>query len=88
MLTMWVQEDSSHKDDEDQPEGDMEESLDRVSLVTAETEQVYLVLEVELLPQTAEGTLMTIAGCLQDVWNLNPEPWSKIERALDLLDVL
>ena len=63
-------------------------SLDKVSLITDDTEQVYLVLEVELLPQTAEGTLMTIAGCLQDVWNLKPEPLSKFERALVLLDVL
>jgi inorganic triphosphatase YgiF len=63
-------------------------SLDSVTLVTDETEQVYLVLEVELLPQTPEETLITIVGCLQDVWNLKPEPLSKFERALELLDVL
>ena len=72
--------------EDDQPVAEL--SLDSVSLVTDETEQVYLVLEVELLPQTAEGTLMTIVGCLQDVWNLKYEPLSKFERALYLLDVL
>jgi inorganic triphosphatase YgiF len=72
--------------EDDQPVAEL--SLDSVSLVTDETAQVYLVLEVELLPQTAEGTLMTIVGCVQDVWNLKPEPLSKFERALVLLDVL
>ena len=72
--------------EDDQPVAEL--SLDSVSLVTAETERVYLVLEVELLPPTTEGTLMTIVGCLQDVWNLKPEPLSKFERALDLLNVL
>ena len=61
--------------------------LDSVTLVTAETEQVYRILEVKLVPQTTQETLMTIAGCLQDGWNLKPEPLSKFERALDLLDV-
>ena len=72
--------------DDDQPVAEL--SLDSVSLVTAETERVYLVLEVELLPQIPEETLMTIAGCLQDVWNLKSEPLSKLERALVLLDML
>ena len=71
---------------DDQPVAEL--SLDSVSLVTNDTEQVYLVLEVKLLPQTPEGTLMTIVGCLQDVWNLKPEPLSKFERALVLLDML
>jgi inorganic triphosphatase YgiF len=72
--------------EEDQPVAEL--SLDSVTLVTDETEQVYLVLEVELLSQTPEETLITIAGCLQDVWDLKPEPLSKFERALELLDVL
>ncbi len=72
--------------EDDQPVAEL--SLDSVSLVTDETEQVYLVLEVELLPQTAEDTLMTIACCLQDGWHLKPEPRSKFEQALVLLDVL
>jgi inorganic triphosphatase YgiF len=71
--------------EDDQPVAEL--SLDSVSLVTDETEQVYLVLEVELLPQTPEGTLMTIAGYLQEVWHLKSEPRSKFERALVLLDV-
>jgi inorganic triphosphatase YgiF len=54
--------------------------LDRVSLVTEEGEQVYLDLEVELLPQTPEETLTAIVGCLQDEWHLKPEPRSKFER--------
>ncbi len=72
--------------EDDQPVAEL--SLDSVSLVTDETEQVYLVLEVELLPQTAQETLMTIVGCLQDDWHLKSEPLSKFERALVLLDVL
>jgi inorganic triphosphatase YgiF len=72
--------------EDDQPVAEL--SLDSVSLVTTDTEQVYLVLEVKLLPQTPEGTLMTIACYLQDVWHLKPEPLSKFERALVLLDML
>ena len=53
-----------------------------------ETEQVFRVLEVELLPQTPQETLMTIACCLQDGWHLKPEPRSKFERALHWLDML
>ncbi len=71
--------------EDDQPLAEL--SLDSVSLVTAETEKVYLVLEVKLLPQTAEETLMTIACYLQDAWQLKPESRSKFERALVLLDV-
>ena len=62
--------------------------LDKVSLITNHREQVYLALEVELPPQTPEETLTAIVGCLQDSWHLKPEPLSKFERALDLLDVL
>ena len=60
--------------------------LDSVSLVTEEGEQVYFDLEVELPPQTPEETLTAIVTCLQDEWHLNPEPLSKGERALALLD--
>jgi inorganic triphosphatase YgiF len=62
--------------------------LDKVSLITNDREQAYLDVEVELLPQTSEETLTAIVGCLQDGWHLKPEPLSKFERALDLLDVL
>jgi len=62
--------------------------LDRVSLVTEDREQVYLDLEVELLPQAPEETLTAIVGCLQDEWHLKPELRSKFERALVLLDAL
>ena len=67
--------------EDDQPVAEL--SLDRVSLVTNETEQVYLVLEVELLPQTPQGTLMTIVGELQDAWHLKSEPRSKFEWAVE-----
>lgn len=63
-------------------------SLDKVSLITDDREQVYLELEVKLLPHTPEGTLTAIAGCLLDDWHLKPEPLSKFERALVLLDML
>ncbi len=62
--------------------------LDRVSLVSEDREQVYLDLEVELLPQTPEETLRAIVGCLQDEWHLKPEPRCKFDRALVLLDAL
>ena len=62
--------------------------LDRVSLMTDDREQVYMALEVELLPQTLKETLTAIVGCLLDSWHLKPEPLSKFERALDLSEVL
>jgi inorganic triphosphatase YgiF len=72
--------------EDDQPVAELR--LDSVSLVTDETEQVYRVLEVALLPQTPQETMMTIVGCLQDVWNLKSEPLSKFERALVLIGAL
>jgi inorganic triphosphatase YgiF len=72
--------------EDDQPVAEL--SLDSVTLVTVESEQVYLVSELKLLPQTPQEALMTIACCLQDAWHLKPEPLSKFERALDLIDVL
>jgi inorganic triphosphatase YgiF len=56
--------------------------LDRVSLVSEEGEQVYLDLEVGLLPQVPEETLTAIVACLHDEWRLEPEARSKFERAL------
>jgi inorganic triphosphatase YgiF len=60
--------------------------LDRVSLVSDEGEQVYLDLEVELLPQVPEETLAAIAACLGDEWHLEPEARSKFERALAFMN--
>jgi inorganic triphosphatase YgiF len=60
--------------------------LDRVSLVGEEGEQVYLDLEVELLPQTPEATLTAIVACLGDEWYLEPEARSKFEWALALMN--
>ncbi|MGB3715859.1 MAG: CYTH domain-containing protein [Candidatus Promineifilaceae bacterium] len=61
-------------------------SLDSVSLVAHGQEHVFHELEVELLPGVPEETLAVTAACLQEEWHLQPEPQSKFERALHLLD--
>ena len=61
-------------------------SLDRISLSANDREQIYLELEVELLPQTSDESLTPIIDCLQADWKLNPEPLSKFERALAFVD--
>lgn len=61
-------------------------SLDSVTLDTGCGESLYRELEVELLSFAPEETLVAIAACLQDEWNLRPEPCSKRERAVTLLD--
>ncbi|MCK4725577.1 MAG: hypothetical protein KAT29_07235, partial [Anaerolineales bacterium] len=60
--------------------------LDRVSMISNKREQVYLDLEVELLPGIPEASLGAIIKLLQEAWNLQPEPLSKFERGLELLD--
>jgi inorganic triphosphatase YgiF len=70
---------------DEQPVAEM--SLDSVTLTTGGSEYTYLELEVELLPSASEKILDTFTACLQDEWNLTPEPRSKFERALDLLDL-
>lgn len=60
-------------------------TLDSVSVITEEKgqkEQLYLELEVELLSPALEEKLRLIAACLQDEWQLKPQPQSKFERAL------
>lgn len=62
--------------------------LDRVSLFAHGKEQVYHELEVELLPSVPDQTLTAVVDCLQNEWHLQPEPLSKFERALALLDTM
>jgi inorganic triphosphatase YgiF len=61
-------------------------SLDSVTLTTGRGDHLYRELDVELLPYVPEAILDTITACLQDEWNLRPEPQSKFERALAVLD--
>jgi inorganic triphosphatase YgiF len=60
-------------------------SLDSVSVMTEVKEQLYLGLEVELALPALEEKLDVVAACLQDEWQLKPEPQSKFERALALV---
>ncbi len=60
-------------------------SLDEVHAAVAHTEQSYLELEVELAPQGTEDDLAALATHLQEALGLEPEPRSKFERALALL---
>jgi CHAD domain-containing protein len=62
-----------------------EMSLDEVHLTVKDEEHSYFELEVELAPRGTESLLAEIATHLQDEWNLNPEPKSKFERALESL---
>jgi len=61
-------------------------SLDDVHLTIAGAEHAYLELEVELASKGAEDDMATIVTCLQDEWGLEPDPHSKFERALALLE--
>ncbi|MBN1979874.1 MAG: CHAD domain-containing protein [Anaerolineae bacterium] len=63
-----------------------EMSVDEVRLTVRDEKKGYFELEVELTPQGAESHLAEIAAHLQDEWSLKPEPRSKFERALELLD--
>ena len=60
-------------------------SLDEVRLQVNEREQVYLELEVELLPEGTEHDLAMIQDCLEREWALTPESRSKFERAFALI---
>ena len=61
-------------------------SLDKVSLIVNGRKQVYHELEIELLPAASEQILVAIVDYLQNEWHLQPEPRSKFERALTLVD--
>lgn len=61
-------------------------SLDNVQVAAEGKEQAYYELEVELTSQGNEEQLARIVDYLQQKWRLRPEPLSKFERALSLLD--
>jgi inorganic triphosphatase YgiF len=60
-------------------------SLDSISVMAAAKQQLYLELEVGLALPALEEKLRLVAACLQDEWQLKPEPQSKFERALALV---
>jgi CHAD domain-containing protein len=61
-------------------------SLDDVEAVVAGSEQSYFELEIELAPHGDKDDLTAIAAALQKDWGLVPQPRSKFERALGLLE--
>jgi CHAD domain-containing protein len=61
-------------------------SLDNVHLVANGKRRSYFELEVELAPQGTASDMAAIVAYLQDEWKLVPEPRSKFQRALALLD--
>ena len=60
-------------------------SLDEIRLNVEGREKTYLELEVELGDQGSESDIMSIATHLEEELGLVPEPRSKFERALALL---
>jgi len=62
-------------------------SLDDVHVMAGGKEQAYYELEVELTSQGNEEQLARIVDCLEKKFKLRPEPLSKFERALALLDL-
>jgi CHAD domain-containing protein len=66
-------------------------SLDVVYPVVAvdgDRQRVYYELEMELLDQGSEYDLHVLTRDLQEVWGLQPEPRSKFERGLELVDAV
>lgn len=61
-------------------------NLDKVSLITNDEEQIYHELVVELPSSTPVHMLTEVIDCLQNEWYLHPEPRSKFQRALELLE--
>lgn len=61
-------------------------SLDDVRIRRGKTVTAFSEVEVELKPAGDEAALETIAVCLRDKWGLAPEPRSKFERALALVE--
>ncbi len=62
-------------------------SLDNVHGNAGGREQAYDELEVELTSQGSDEQLVRIADLLQEKYELRPQPLSKFERALTLLDL-
>jgi CHAD domain-containing protein len=61
-------------------------SLDDVRVGIGDREQAYFELEIELTSAGQVTDLEALAARLQSEWGLTPEPRSKFERALALLD--
>ncbi len=61
-------------------------SLDQVQIAVDGKRDAFLELEMELKGQGTEEDLAKIATALEQEWTLTPEPRSKFERALALLD--
>jgi CHAD domain-containing protein len=61
-------------------------SLDEVHGIAGGREEAYYELEVELTSKGSEQQLIKIAGCLEEKYHLRPEPLSKFERTLALID--
>ncbi|MBX0329634.1 CYTH domain-containing protein [Oscillochloris sp. ZM17-4] len=69
---------------QDQPVAEI--SLDRGVMHAGERAAPFSELEIELLPAGAESDLAELAGALRAFIELRPEPRSKLQRALALLE--
>ena len=65
-----------------------EVSLDAVTVMVGGGNGSYHEVEAELRPDGTEEQLAAIAAALRDEWGLTPEPRSKFERALEVVDVV
>ena len=63
-----------------------EMSMDSVTMAAGARKRVFHELEIELMPAMPESVLTEIVQRLQERWELLPEPLSKFERGLALLD--
>ncbi|NNJ11899.1 CYTH domain-containing protein [Chloroflexales bacterium ZM16-3] len=61
-------------------------SLDRGVLHAGERAEPFSELEIELLPAGSESDLAALAEALREFIDLRPEPRSKLQRALALLE--
>jgi len=61
-------------------------SIDIVHIETGRKTDDSFEVEVELLPQGTEGDLAAAVQHLEENWHLQPQPLSKFERGLALLD--
>ena len=61
-------------------------NLDRVSLQVDNREHVHLDLEVVLRPGFPEEVLIAIMDYFQEEWRLEPQPRSKFELGMRLLE--
>lgn len=64
----------------------VELSMDSVTMTAGGREQVFRELEIELMPAMPELKFAQIVRSLQERWALQPEPLSKFERGLTVLD--